>query len=179
MINRLHIICLFILSCSLVGCATLPKQAFVVDEEALKKRAMQSQRFRQVERKQLMSAVVGVIQDLGFTLDEGDADLGVFVASKSRTAKDARQYTIAVFQALNNQPMVIDDVQKFRISIIVYPISDKNREKNDYLVRTNFQRIVWNNLNEVSRAESLSDPDFFRDFFARLSKSLFLDKSDL
>lgn len=161
------------------GCATLPEHAFVLDQEALKKRSIQSQRFRSVERKQLMSAVVGVIQDLGFTLDEGDSDLGVFVGSKQRTAKDARQYTIAALQILNNDQVVIDDVQKFRISIIVYPVSDSKRSKGDYLVRTNFQRIVWNNLKEVSRAESLNDPQFFRDFFSRLSKSLFLDKEDL
>lgn len=158
------------------GCATLPEHAFVVDQEALKKRSMQSQRFRKVDKKQLMSAVVGVVQDLGFTLDEGDSDLGVFVGSKSRTAKDGRQYTIAALQILNNQQVVIDDQQKFRLSVIVYPVSNT---KNNYLVRVNFQRIVWNNLKEISRAESLNDPQFFRDFFSRLSKSLFLDKADL
>ncbi len=168
----------------LTGCvAHLHPNAFVPDAEALKKRAMQTQRIRSVKKQQLMSAIVGVVQDLGFNLDETDSDLGVFVASKSRTAVDSKQVASAIFQGLfsNNNQIVIDKHQRFRISVIAYPVSNqrKRNSSGDYLVRANFQRIVWNNLNKVSRAESLNDPEFFKDFFARLSKSLFLDKADL
>ena len=180
---KFHFLILSLLmTLTIIGCATsLHRNAFVLNEEALKKRTMQSQRFASLQKKQIMSAVVGVMQDLGFTLDEGDSDLGVFVGSKSRSAVDARQRLSAVLQALgSSNQVVIDKFQKFRLSVIIYPTSDKKDiVRSDYLVRTNFQRIVWNNLNQVSRAESLNDPEFFRDFFSRLSKSLFLDKADL
>ena len=175
------LILLLLMTATMMGCATgLHPNAFVLNEEALKKRAIQSQRFRNLQKKQIMSAVVGVIQDLGFTLDEGDSELGVFVGSKSRSAVDAHQRLSVVFQVLGgNNQVEYDRLQRFRLSVIIYPVSDKNTDRGDYLVRTNFQRIVWNNLNQISRAESLNDPEFFRDFFSRLSKSLFLDKADL
>ena len=179
----LLLISLFVLGILATGCvAHLDPNAFVVDQETLKKRALQSQRFRKVQKKQLMSSVVGVLQDLEFSIDEGDSDLGVFVGSKARSAFDSRQQVSAFLQVIGgNNQVVVEKSQRFRISIIIYPIgktSDRDTS-GDYLVRTNFQRIVWNNLNQVSRAETLDDPVFFRDFFSRLSKSLFLDKANL
>ena len=158
----------------LTGCIVhLDPNAFVVNQETLKKRSMQSQRFQKVQRKQLMSSVVGVLQDLEFNIDEGDSDLGVFVGSKARSAFDDRQKFSAFLQILGgNDRVVVEKSQKFRISIIIYPIGKTTGQSStgDYLVRTNFQRIVWNNLNQVARAESLDSPEFFRDFFSKIIK---------
>ena len=176
------LIFLLVLAFVLTGCvAHLSPNAFVVNEETLKKRSIQSQRFQKIQRKQLMSSVVGVLQDLEFTIDEGDSDLGVFIGSKARSAFDSRQKLSAALQILGGERVVVETSQRFRISIIIYPVGKTNSQSSagDYLVRTNFQRIVWNNLNQVSRAESLDNPEFFRDFFSRLSKSLFLDKANL
>ena len=182
--NSLHIISLLILMVLMTGCFAqhLDPNAFVVNEETLKKRAVQSQRFEKVERKQLMSSVIGVLQDLEFNIDEGDSDLGVFVGSKARSAFDSKQQFSFFLQVIGGSDrVVVEKSQRFRISIIIYPIGKTNDQSptGNYLVRTNFQRIVWNNLNQVSRAESLDAPEFFRDFFSRLSKSLFLDKANL
>ena len=184
--NRQILLVTFLLMLAVLttGCvAHLNPNAFVVSEETLKKRAIQSQRFQKVQRKQLMSSVVGVLQDLEFNIDEGDAELGVFIGSKARSAFDTKQKVSAILQIFggNNNQVVVETSQRFRISIIIYPIGNTSSQAStgNYLVRTNFQRIVWNNLNQVSRAESLNDPEFFRDFFSRLSKSLFLDKANL
>ena len=180
----LHVIPLFVLAVLMSGCIAqhLDPNTFVVNEETLKKRSIQSQRFQKVQRKQLMSSIVGVLQDLEFSIDEGDSELGVFVGSKARSAFDGKQQFSAFMQILGgNNQVVVEKSQRFRISIIIYPIgkTGSRNSTGDYLVRTNFQRIVWNNLNQVSRAETLDEPQFFRDFFSRLSKSLFLDKANL
>ena len=69
-----------------VGCTYyLPKHAFTVKDSILKRRTLQTQRFENVKKKQLISALVGVMQDLNFKFDEGDNDLGVLVGSKRRS----------------------------------------------------------------------------------------------
>jgi hypothetical protein len=42
-------------------------------------------------------------------------------------------------------------------------------------VRVTFQRTVWNQAGQMTRNESLDDPELYREFFFKLSKSVFLD----
>lgn len=59
--------------------------AFATDETsqtALEKRAIESRQFDGITSKQLMSASINVLQDMGFNIDEVDAGLGTVTASK-------------------------------------------------------------------------------------------------
>ena len=69
-----------------MGCTySLPKHAFIVKDSVLKRRVLQTQHFQNVKKKQLISAILGVMQDLNFKFDEGDNDLGILVGSKKRS----------------------------------------------------------------------------------------------
>lgn len=58
------------------------------ESTALQQRALESRRFDGLTSKELMSASINVIQDMGFNVDEADAGLGTITASKSWAPDD-------------------------------------------------------------------------------------------
>jgi len=43
------------------------------------------------------------------------------------------------------------------------------------VVRATFQRVVWNSYGQLNRLEGLKDPELYKQFFEKLSKSVFLE----
>jgi hypothetical protein len=62
-----------------------------------------------------------------------------------------------------------DVEQKIRASVVT-----KRLGPHSCTVRITFQRTVWNNRGEISKAESLEEPELYQEFFSKLSKSVFL-----
>ncbi|MFQ5958645.1 MAG: hypothetical protein ACE5LF_04680 [Alphaproteobacteria bacterium] len=155
------------------GCATkIPDDALKLTEESLELRQLQTRRFDTGDEGMLLSAIAAVLQDLGFTLDESEPDIGVVVASKDRDAVEAGQVALAIFVALLGSSMPIDKHQKMRASVVTWPLGDESRET---AVRVTFQRLVWNDRGVLWKRQTLDDPQAYQEFFARLSKAIFLE----
>ena len=131
------------------------------------------------DEKEIIAACAGVLQDLGFSLDDSESDLGLIVGSKNRDATDAGQVTLATMSVIlsalgggtSDAFSRIDKTQKIRASIVSKPSLDGSK----IVVRVTFQRIVWNARGDVSRMETLKDQSLYSGFFERLSKSVFLE----
>jgi hypothetical protein len=156
----------------LVGCVPrIPPEALTLQPEAASLRRLQTRRFDTTDEGELLQASLGVLQDLGFELDESESRLGLLVASKNRDATDAAQVAGKILvAAFANQNMPIDTTQRIRVSLITRVISPR-----ESTVRITFQRIVWNDMGQISRSESLEDPELYQEFFFKLSKSVFLE----
>jgi hypothetical protein len=161
----------------LSGCATtktVPPEALKFTPQSLQDRQAQTRRFDTQDEKAMLAAVSGLLQDLGFTLEESDSRLGVLVASKDRDATEAGQVALAViFAVLTGVPIATDDEQKIRASVVTKPSTE------GLAVRVTFQRIVWNTQGQVSRVEALGDAAAYQDFFEKLSKSVFLEAQEI
>ena len=175
---------------ALVGCETIPKDALQLSPESLEKRSLQTRKYEGILETDILSASAGVIQDLGFTIDESETKLGIIVGSKDRDATDTGQIIgkaslsllIGILGVLANPgsatppkvpPIVVDDHQKLRLSLVVRPGYEDDDKK--YFVRVTFQRVVWNTQGKVSRVESLDEPEMYQEFFDKLSKAVFLE----
>ncbi len=161
---------------ALSGCAYhIPKEALTLQPEAASLRRLQTRRFDTSDESELLQASLSVLQDLGFELDESEAKLGLLVASKNRDATDAVQITnkiiVGVFVGTN---IPVDVTQRIRISLVTRAMSPR-----ESAVRITFQRMVWNDLGQISRIESLEDPALYQEFFSKLSKSLFLEAHNI
>lgn len=160
----------------LAGCAArIPKEALQLSPESLALRQLQTRRFDTKDEKALLAAGVGVLQDLGFTLEASEPQLGVIVASKDRTAVEAGQVALAILLTVlsrGQQGMTWDEKQKIRASLVTAP---GGADRASIRVRITFQRIVWNTQGKVSKTEPLDEPQFYQEFFERLSKAVFLE----
>ena len=73
---------------ALGACATLPEDAFRLSESALELRELQTREYEGTSDIQILSASSGVLQDLGYAIDEIEKELGVLSASKRASAQD-------------------------------------------------------------------------------------------
>ena len=157
------------------GCFTLPKDALSTSETLMSDRAMQSRKYETTDEDRILFACAGVLQDLGFILEESDTDIGLLSGSKMRSAHDLRQKVAAVMiGALLMGYVPTDKEQKFRASVTTRPAGE-----NHIGVRVTFQRIVWNSTDDITRREPLKQPEIYQEFFDRLSKSVFLDAQQI
>ena len=160
----------------LTGCQTIPKDALSLSPESLAQRQIQTKKYETADEAKVLAACAGLLQDLGFNLDESETKLGVISASKMRSAVSAGQVVAAVLLALMGAPMPIDKEQKMRASVITRPVG----EQGEYVaVRVTFQRIVWNTQGQITTSESLADPKIYQEFFDKLSKSIFLEAQEI
>ncbi|NQU94666.1 MAG: hypothetical protein HQ549_00325 [Candidatus Omnitrophica bacterium] len=175
---------LLVLCISITGCiATTPKKLFTLSEDSLQVRQLQMRQFETINEAEVLSACAGALQDMGFTLDDSETELGLVVASKSRDATDAVQVAaataavaLAALSGTNTNAFdYIDKEQKIRVSVV----SKLNAEGNKLIVRTTFQRIVWNRLGNVSRLETLKGPELYQGFFDKVSKAIFLEGQEI
>ena len=161
----------------LTGCQTIPKDALTLSPESLKQRQIQTRKYETKDEAKILAACAGLLQDMGFNLDESETALGVIVASKMRSAVNAGQVTAAILVALlGGGAMPIDDKQKMRSSIITRPVGEN---KEHIAVRVTFQRIVWNTQGQVTVREGLADAKIYQEFFDKLSKSIFLEAHEI
>jgi len=168
-----------LLSLSIVGCASMPKGFLKPSEDSLAKRQLQSRQYDTTDETKIITSVAGVLQDLGFTLDDSESDVGFVAASKKADATNKGQiFLMAIFGGLGNNPQAIqqcDNYQVIKVSVITKPAL--NNEK--IVVRVTFQRIVWNMANQINRVETIKEPEIYQKFYDRLSKSIFLEAQEI
>lgn len=157
-----------------VGCATTPpKDVLRLSPDSLEKRQLQTRRFEGIDEKNILAASAGVLQDLGFNIDESATTLGLIVASKERTAVEGgKVVTALLLSALTGTAQHWDKDQKIRVCLVSWTASEKTDVQ---FVRVTFQRIIWNDAGQVSKVEAIEDPGIYQQFFEKLSKSVFLE----
>ena len=156
------------------GCATLPKDALRLEPDSMEKRQLQTRRFDGIAEPDLLAASAGVLQDLGFNLEESETRLGLIVAAKQRSAVEAGQVVGSLLLAMLGVTPVWDRTQRIRVCLVARPASD-DPENRSHLVRITIQRIIWDTSNNVSRAEAIEEPEIYQQFFDKLSQSVFLE----
>lgn len=167
--SRLLIV-IFLCLC-IFGCATIPKGFLRPTEGYLQKRELQIRQYDTTNEAQIITAVAGVLQDLGFTLDDSESDVGFVAASKKADATNAGQvFVVALFGGANAVGKC-DRSQVIKVSVITKPSLDGKK----MVVRVTFQRVVWNMRNEINRVETINDPIMYQKFYDSLSKAIFLE----
>jgi hypothetical protein len=172
----------------LVGCVapTDPADFFSLDAESPGHRAAQIRQFDTADELELLSASAAVLQDLGFQVEETASEVGYFRAAKERSAREYGQEILRFILALLGDQIPVDLHQKIAATLVARPIAaDGTRHE----VRIIFYRVVWKGDGNRSNAqggseyippgqqkmEMIRDAEIYQQFFARLSKAVFLE----
>lgn len=174
----LRVSVMVLLLASLAACQSAPSgRPMQLPASSVDVRQLQTRRFSDIDESKLLAASAGVLQDLGFNLDESETALGLVVASKRQSASDASaERALQLLKIFADVEIAVDRDQRIRASLVSTPVAHRDDE---FLVRVTFQRVVWNTENEISRRETLDDPSLYQEFFDRLSKSVFLEAQSL
>ncbi|MFA5319507.1 MAG: hypothetical protein WC387_04070 [Candidatus Paceibacterota bacterium] len=163
----------------IIGCVTVPTGFLRPTDDYLEKRQLQIRQYDTKDQERIITSVAGVLQDLGFTLGDSETEVGFVAASKKADAVNKGQVALMIFLGgLGNNPQAVqqcDKEQVIRASVITKPSLDGSKT----IVRVTFQRIVWNMANQVSRVETLKDPEIYQKFYDSLSKAIFLEAQQI
>jgi len=180
------LLCVFALL-FLVSCVPNYENYYVLDPEYMARRQAETKRFETDNEKAMLTAASQVLQDLGFTLEESETKLGLITASKKRGAGLVGQTGLAgqaiatalpiamVLLKLNGREAPVVDVDQ---KIYTTLVTTKSRQSKGYNVRITFATRIRNNKNDT-RVVTIRDPEIYKDFFDKLSQSLFLTANDL
>ena len=165
------------------GCETIPKGFLKPSDNAVQSRQLEMKQYDTKDETKIITSVAGVLQDLGFTLDNSETQLGFIAASKKADATNGGQVAAAAFLdvlsalggSYSNASATVDKVQHVKACVIVKPSLDGNK----IVVRATFQRVVWNANNQINRVETISDKDVYQKFYDGLSKSVFLEAQQI
>jgi hypothetical protein len=159
----------------------IPKDTLQLPPEGLKQRQLQSRQFS-TDEKTVLSASSALLQDLGFVIEESEPACGLIFGTKHRDASSSGQLFGALAVALLTGVIPpVDRDQLIRVSVVTQPLVMDGADpfKRRTGVRVTFQRIVRNDRGFISLQQSVVEPFIYRDFFDRLSQSLFLEANQL
>jgi hypothetical protein len=114
-------------------------------------RQVQARRFDTRDEAGLMAAVLGVLQDLGYTVNETSTGVGLVVGSKDRRGT------------------------RVRISVAVRPTNDRTAT----IARVSIQTLAAPAFGQQLQVQTISDAGIYQQLFERLSKSLFLEAHEI
>lgn len=141
-----------LLAALLAGCAPTPQQQEMALRPAApveQLRALDSRRFDTTNQQLMLTAIVGVLQDLGFTIEETQTSLGIVVGSRIAAGR-------------------------VRAQVSLLPAGSQS-----VTVRATFQRMVPRPGAMLPVGERISDAEVYRGFFDKLSQSIFLTAHDI
>jgi len=168
------------------GCVTLkpPAEFFELTPESPANKAMQTRFFETGNERELLSAAAAVLQDLGFQVEDVERDIGLLKAVKERSAREHGQDISRFLVGLVTfcyVRLTTDFHQKISAVLVARPVDRSGRRSE---VRVTFYRVVWESDGYVERTaippgeqrmEIIDAPFIYQQFFAKLSKSVFLE----
>jgi len=125
------------------------------------------------DEETLLFASAAVLQDLGFKINESEAEPGVIVDSRKRDATSPRQVVgAAVVVLLTGVMPPIDKEQVIRASLVTRPIQIHKTDPSKCLteVRIAFQRIVSNSQGQITRQKGNNEARVYQTFFDKLAQ---------
>ena len=182
----------------LLGCvqAIPPEEFFQLTPESLRNRALQTRIFETTNEKELLSASAAVLQDLGFQIEESEMEMGVLRAAKERSAREFwQEFWQVVILLVSSAGCVsgantmylnpVDLHQQIGATLATRPLEG---DDSRYSVRISFHRTLWKGDGSsgnqyippgANRMEMIYDGKIYQQFFAKLSKGLFLEAHEI
>jgi hypothetical protein len=174
----------------LSGCVQqMPKVEtfFELTPQSAQHRALQTRMFETSDEKELLSASAAVLQDLGFQIEESSTEVGMLRAAKERGAREygqeIMQSLIFILGILGQKAVIIPvDVHQQINATLVTRRSETDTSR--FSVRILFHRSVWKGDGNTGdqnippgqqSLEMIYDGKIYQQFFAKLSKSVFLE----
>lgn len=166
------------------GCSTPPKPP----KTQLEVRQFQTRDFDTNDEKLVMKAMLNVLQDDGYVVKNAVVDLGLITATKETDLSPGRSGSQAsgidflgggfVFGG-GTTVFGTQAEQRFRKTEVVDFTGNVSEFGAQTKVRVSFQSKVLDNRGDVVAVTAVDDAEFYQDFFARMDKSLFLQKEQL
>ncbi len=150
------------------GCT--PKNVSTTKSQ-LEVRQIQTKVFQTDDYRGVLKAVLNILQDDGYIIDSVNDGLGFLKAQKEIDVESRwRKIATSVFS---------DDEARWAKLNIIEVSCNVTQFGNKTKVRANFRSKLVSNRNEVINSYQVEDENFYRDFFSKVDKSIFLEEEGI
>lgn len=170
-------LCLVFVLSILSGCGTAQLPGLVLAKDAPQKtqleiRQMQTRTYEVTDKTLLMKAMLNVLQDDDFIIEQVNLDLGFFNAAKEVDVENSGEKFWQTFwwgkaYATYNKNQIVDATAN------ISEFGDKMR------VRVNFRVKVMNNKGGVEIVKQIDDPEYYQNLFVKIDKAIFIEKEKI
>lgn len=164
------------LSLLLVAAVLLPAFAKeeVIQKTQLEKRQMQTREYNTSDKTMVMKAMLNVLQDDGFIINNANPLLGCITAIKEY---DGRTNNDEISREFGMTSMGV------KFSGISSVVVDANANVTDFggsvRVRMTFKMKLLNAYASVSKVNDVESPEYYKNFFAKVDKAIYLQKQKI
>ena len=137
----------------------------------LQLREMQTRNYSVRSAKIAMKAVISTLLDEGFIIKSADRELGFISASKELNVEDTNEALVAQILGGANA--------RYKKNTTIDAAATISEFGNETRVRLVFQTKTIDNFGSPLDATQIDNPQYYRDFFSKLDKSLYIEKEGL
>lgn len=138
----------------------------------LQARQLQTREFPNETVLATMKAIAAALQDDGFTIGQANPELGLITAEKQISDEDTATKNSQLFW-YGSPGLEYRAVREWDATVSVQEIDEK------IVIRASFIEKGINNKGGVIYSEPVTNAQFYQDFFAKIDKSVFLQKNKL
>lgn len=140
----------------------------------LEKRVYQSRTFDNIDKATVMKAMLNVLQDEGFIVNNANPLLGFISGAKEFDVSD-KTIDIEKEFGIKKNALAWKGIRVATIEATAN-VSDFGKEIR---VRINFKRKLLNVYGNAQFIDEISDEKYYQDFFAKVDKALFIQKQKI
>lgn len=140
----------------------------------LEKRAYQTRAYDGIDKTTVMKAMLNVLQDEGFIVNNANPLLGFISGSKEFDVSDK---TIDVQKefGIKKGSLAMKGIRVATIEATAN-VSEFGKEVK---VRINFKRKLLNTYGNAQFIDEISDEKYYQDFFAKVDKAMFIQRQKI
>jgi len=153
---------LFFASCAASG----PKQV----KSQVEIRQLQTKTFDTNDYKRVLKAMLNVLQDDEYIIENANVELG-FLKAEKETDVETRWGKFA--RAMDPENARYAKLNVIEASCNVTRLGNKTK------VRANFQIKLFNQQNELVYSHQIEDEKFYTEFFFKVDKAIFLESEEI
>jgi len=158
-----HVLLAGLLATGLGACGPTQPQ-----KTQLQIREFQTRSYDTNDTKMVMKAMLNVLQDEGFIVKNANTEIGMLTATKEMDVQNTGSAVMLSLLAGANARWDKNSIVECSANVTEFGQQTK--------VRATFQTKTMNNKGEVTDIHIIDDEAFYRDFFSKVDKGIFLQK---
>lgn|SRR5574344_123826 len=146
----------------------------ITPQSQLQKRQFQTRSYTDISKAELMKAMLNVLQDDGFIVNNANPLLG-FISGSKDFSKDDKTIDIAKEFGISKSKLFFKGVRVASVETTAN-ITEYGKE---FKVRINFKRKLLNQYGNAQKIDEIQDEKYYQDFFAKVDKAIFIQKQKI
>lgn len=159
------------LLCFVLTAACTPEKKPEPEKTQLEFRELQSRTFDVQDVRLVMKSVLNVLQDDNYIVKNVALDLGFLTATKEVDIEDSSQKFWSQFTRANDARWPKHEVIEATVNVTEFG--------KQIRIRVNFQSKVLDNRNSIIGVKQVTDENFYKEFFFKVDKGIFLQQQNI